>query len=248
MQGTVPKASSLVASAACFLLAGCAVISTTYDVTKDTVVGGASVVKGTYNFTKKTTKVAYRGITGTYDLAADTTKTVYKIGEFSFEVIRAPLDWPLLSDDIETIDGLPVKEAIRQGRVKNSPYTVNGERYYPMSVDAAQSYSEIGIASWYGYETRRKKGGHMTANGEAFNPKALTAAHKLLPLPTNARVTNLENNRSIIVRVNDRGPFNCKENPRSGDRVIDLSMGAAKKLGFYDQGTARVRVEAIPAG
>ena len=233
---------------AVFLFAGCAAITTTYDVTKGTVVGGATVVKGTYNFTKGTTKAAYRGITGTYDLAADTTKTVYKIGEFTFEVVRAPLDWPLLSDDIDTIDGLPVKEAIRQGRVKNSPYTVNGESYRPMSVAAAQSYSETGVASWYGYETRRKRGGHMTANGEAFNPRALTAAHKLLPLPTNVRVTNLENNRSIIVRVNDRGPFNCKQNPRSGDRIIDLSMAAAKKLGFHDEGTARVRVEAIPVG
>ncbi len=81
----------------------------------------------------------------------------------------------------------------------------------------------------------------MTANGEAFNPRGLTAAHKLLPLPTNVRVTNLENGRSIIVRVNDRGPF-------SGDRIIDLSMGAAKRLGFYEKGTARVRVETIPAG
>ena len=227
-------------------LAGCAVITTTYDVTKGTVVGGAAVVKGTYDFTAGTTKAAYRGITGTYDLAADTTRTVYEIGEFSFDVVRAPLDWPLLSDDIDTIDGLPVKEAIRQGRVKNSPYTVRGKSYYPMSVEAAQSYSETGVASWYGHETRRKRGGHMTANGEAFNPKGLTAAHKLLPLPTNVRVMNIENNRSIIVRVNDRGPFNSKQNPHSGDRIIDLSMGAAKKLGFYEKGTARVRVDTIP--
>jgi rare lipoprotein A len=206
------------------------VITTTYGVTKVAVGGGAAVVKGTYHLT------------------AGTTKVVYKIGEFSFEVVRAPLDWPLLGGDIDTIDGLPVKEAIRQGRVKNSPYTVNGKSYYPMSVAAAQSYSETGVASWYGRETRRKKGGHMTANGEAFNPKALTAAHKLLPLPTNVRVTNLENNRSIIVRVNDRGPFNSKGNPRSGDRIIDLSMAAAKRLGFHDKGTARVRVETIPVG
>ena len=230
----VRLAANISAAAVCllavFLLAGCAAITTTCDVTKGTIVGGASVVKGTYDF------------------AADTTRTVYKVGEFSFDVVRAPLDWPLLRDDIDTIDGLSVKEAIRQGRVKNSPYTVSGKSYYPMSVEAAQSYSETGVASWYGHETRRKKGGHMTANGEAFDPRALTAAHKLLPLPTNVRVTNLENNRSIIVRVNDRGPFNCKQNPRSGDRIIDLSMGAAKKLGFHDKGTARVRVDAIPAG
>ncbi|RJP71250.1 MAG: septal ring lytic transglycosylase RlpA family protein [Candidatus Abyssobacteria bacterium SURF_17] len=114
-----------------------------------------------------------------------------------------------------------------------------------MSVAEAQSYSEVGTASWYGYETRRKKGGYMTANGEAFDPKGYTAAHKYLPLPTDVRVTNLENGRSTLVRVNDRGPFPCRENPRSGDRIIDVSMGAAKKLGFYGQGTARVKVETI---
>jgi rare lipoprotein A len=249
MQCLFPKIPAILFSAtACSILAGCAAISTTYDVAKGTVNGGVTIVKGTYDVTAGTTKAIYNGAQGTYNFAADTTKTVYEIGEFSFEVVRAPLDWPLLNSDIETIDGLPVKEAIRQGRVKNSPYTVRGKTYYPMSVEAAQSYAETGVASWYGYETRRKRGGHMTANGEAFSPKGLTAAHKLLPLPTNVRVTNLENNRSIIVRVNDRGPFPCKENPRSGDRIIDLSLGAAKKLGFYEEGTARVRVEAIPAG
>jgi rare lipoprotein A len=143
------------------------------------------------------------------------------------------------------MDGLPVKEAIRSGRVKSSPYTVRGKTYYPMSVEEAQDYSEVGTASWYGYETRRKRGGHMTANGEAFNPKGLTAAHKHLPLPTDVQVTNLENRRSIIVRVNDRGPFPCRQNPRSGERIIDLSMGAAKRLGFYEKGTAKVRVDVV---
>ncbi len=114
-----------------------------------------------------------------------------------------------------------------------------------MSVEQASKYREVGIASWYGYETRRKKGGHMTANGEVFNPEALTAAHKYLPLPTYVKVTNLSNNRSIIVRVNDRGPFPSDKNPRSGMRIIDLSMGAAKRLGFYRAGTARVKVEVI---
>jgi rare lipoprotein A len=161
-------------------------------------------------------------------------------------VVTAPLDWPLLNKDIETIDGLPVKEAIRQGRVKNSPYTVKGRTYYPMSVEEAQTYREEGIASWYGYETRLKRGGHMTANGEAFRPRAFTAAHKYLPLPTNVRVTNLRNGRAIVVRVNDRGPFPSPTNPRSGERIIDVTVGAAKYLGFYKQGTTRVRVETIP--
>ena len=78
----------------------------------------------------------------------------------------------------------------------------------------------------------------MTANGEAFDPKGISAAHKYLPLPTFARVTNLDNKKSITVRVNDRGPF-------VSGRIIDLSAGAAKKLGFYKQGTARVLVETL---
>jgi rare lipoprotein A len=114
-----------------------------------------------------------------------------------------------------------------------------------MSVSEATKFKEVGIASWYGYETRRKKGGHMTANGEKFNPHALTAAHKYLPLPINVKVTNLSNNRTIVVRVNDRGPFPSKHNPDSGKRIIDLSLGAAKKLGFYERGTTRVRLEVI---
>jgi rare lipoprotein A len=85
----------------------------------------------------------------------------------------------------------------------------------------------------------------MTANGEAFNPNGLTAAHKYLPLPTHVMVTNLENHHSIIVRVNDRGPFPSEQNPKSGDRIIDLSAGAAKRLGFYEKGIAKVKVEVI---
>ena len=209
------------------VLEGCAVVTIPYKIIRGTLKGSIWVVKGTYEFT------------------AGTTKLLYKIGEFTFEVVRAPVDWPVLNKDIETIDGLPVKEAIRLGRVKNSPYTVNGKTYYPMSVEEAENYGETGMASWYGYETLQQNGGYMTANGEAFNPNGLTAAHKYLPLPTHVKVTNLENHRSIIVRVNDRGPFSSEHNPRSGDRVIDLSAGAAKRLGFYGKGTTKVKVEVI---
>lgn len=202
-------------------------------------LSACSLIKGTYRATKGAAEGTFWAAKGAYTLTAGTTKLVYKIGKFTFVVVRAPLEWPLMNDDIESIDDLPPKEAIRQGRVKNSPYTVKGKKYYPMTVEEAQDYQEEGIASWYGYETLRQEGGHMTANGEAFNPKGLTAAHKHLPLPTNVRVTNLENGRSIIVRVNDRGPF-------AGRRIIDLSQGAARRLGFYSQGTARVRVETIP--
>lgn len=201
---------------------GCVLIRAPYEVAKGTVKGGVWVVKTTYVVT------------------AGTTKVLYRIGEFTYEVVKAPVEWALTHEDIESIDGLPPREAIREGRVKASPYVVNGKRYVPMSVEAAASYREEGIASWYGYES-----GRMTANGEAFNPNGLSAAHKYLPIPMFAQVTNLENGRSIIVRVNDRGPFPSDQNPRSGDRIIDLSQGAAKRLGFYAKGTARVRVEAI---
>lgn len=206
---------------------------------------GCSIIEGTAKLITGTVKGTVWVVKGAYELTAGTTKLVYHIGKFTFEVVRAPLDWPLINEDIETIDGLPVKEAIRQGRVKNAPYTVKGRRYVPMTIAKAQTYQESGIASWYGAETRRQKGGHMTANGEAFNPRGLSAAHKYLPLPTNVMVTNLKNGRSIIVRVNDRGPFPSRNNPRSGQRIIDLSWGAAKKLGFDKKGLARVRVETI---
>ena len=209
------------------LTPSCTVVEAIGDIIGGTVKGTVWVLKGTYELTKGTTKL------------------VYHIGKFTFEVVKAPLEWPMTKDDIETIDGLPVKEAIRQGRVKNAPYTVKGRRYYPMTVAKAQRYEETGVASWYGEETRRQSGGHMTANGEAFNPRGLSAAHKHLPLPTNVEVTNLENGRSIIVRVNDRGPFPSVNNPKSGKRIIDVSWGAAKKLGFVGKGLARVRVRTI---
>ena len=216
----------IVGSLVLFLCAGCLVLST------------CSVVKGTYKVGKGTVTTTYSVTKGTTKATIGLGKVVYKLGGFTFNVVMAPLSWPLTREEIESIDDLPPKEAIKKGRVKNSPYVVHGKRYEPMSVKEARNYHEEGTASWYGYETRRKKGGHMTANGEAFNPNGLTAAHKYLPLPTHVRVTNLENRRSIIVRVNDRGPF-------VRGRIIDLSAGAARKLGFYKKGTVRVRVETI---
>jgi len=113
-----------------------------------------------------------------------------------------------------------------------SPYRVNGEVYTVLPTSAG--YRERGIASWYG----RKFHGRKTANGEIFDAYAASAAHRSLPIPGYLRVTNLENYRSIVVRVNDRGPFHS-------DRIIDLSYGAAIKLGFADQGTAPVELAAI---
>ena len=201
-------------------------------------VAGCAVVEGTYDVVSATVK-------GAYYVTSGTVNAVYTVGKFSFEVVKAPIEWSLMNEDIETIDGLPVKEAIRLGRVKNSPYTVKGKKYYPMTVAKAKRYKQTGIASWYGNETLYQKDGHMTANGEAFNPNALSAAHKHLPLPTNVKVTNLKNGRSVIVRVNDRGPFPSDHNPASGRRIIDVSYAAAKQLGFQAKGTARVKVETI---
>lgn len=114
-----------------------------------------------------------------------------------------------------------------------------------MTVASAQTYEETGLASCHGEETGRLPGGSMTANGELFNSDGLAAAHKYLPLPTHVQVTNLENGRSIIVRINDRGPFPSQHNPDSGKRIIEVSRGAAEQLGFVEQGTTRVYVETI---
>ncbi len=113
-----------------------------------------------------------------------------------------------------------------------SPYTVNGVTYQVISDHA--DYRARGIASWYG----TKFHGHETSNGERYDLYQATAAHKTLPIPCYARVTNLDNGRSVVVRVNDRGPFHS-------DRLIDLSYAAAVKLGYMEVGTARVEVEAI---
>jgi rare lipoprotein A len=200
----------------------CSIITAPYHVAKGAVQGGVWVVKTTYEVT------------------AGTTKIIYRIGEYTYEVVKAPVEWALTHEEIESIDGLPVKEAIRRGRVKTAPYVVKGRRYIPMSPEKANNYRQEGIASWYGYES-----GKMTANGEVFNPNGLSAAHKYLPIPMFVKVTNLENKKSIIVRVNDRGPFPSEQNSKSGERIIDLSMGAAKKLEFYGKGLALVKVEAI---
>jgi peptidoglycan lytic transglycosylase len=111
------------------------------------------------------------------------------------------------------------------------PYTVNGVTYYPR-VD--YDYDHVGLASWYGQQFQ----GRYTANGEVFDLNAVTAAHKTLPLPSIVEVVNLQNNRALHIRVNDRGPF-------VEGRVIDLSRRAAQLLGFERSGTAPVRVRVL---
>lgn len=125
----------------------------------------------------------------------------------------------------------PVAEVPKSKR-GNSSYVVFGKRYEVLP--SAAGYRRDGKASWYG----AKFHGRTTSSGEVYDMYQLTAAHRSLPIPTFARVTNLENGRQTIVRVNDRGPFHA-------DRIIDLSYAAAVKLGFHEKGVANVRVESV---
>ncbi len=133
---------------------------------------------------------------------------------------------------------LSPEEAYRLGKLKNKPYVIDGKLYVPMDYRETAGYQETGTASWYGQETLDQHNNQPTAYGETFYPDRPSAAHKYLPLPAIVRVTNLETNASVIVRVNDRGPF-------VGNRVIDLSAEAAKQLGFYGKGTAKVKLEVV---
>lgn len=130
-------------------------------------------------------------------------------------------------------DAIP-KEEVRTIAGNKSPYTVLGKTYRVRP--DSDNYKVRGVASWYG----RKFHGRKTSNGDTYDMYGMTAAHKTLPIPTYVRVTNLNNKKSVIVRVNDRGPFH-------NDRVIDLSYAAAKKLDFHTIGTAPVEVVAIDA-
>ncbi|MEL5848368.1 MAG: septal ring lytic transglycosylase RlpA family protein [Candidatus Igneacidithiobacillus chanchocoensis] len=117
----------------------------------------------------------------------------------------------------------------------NQPYEINGQWYHPLR--SAQGYDREGTASWYDIASSS----HVTAMGTAFHDNRLTAASRVLPLPTCVRVTNLQNGRSILVLVNDRGPF-------VAGRIMDLSMGSARALGIVNQGTAQVRIQTVEGG
>ena len=136
-----------------------------------------------------------------------------------------PIEYKTLTQEVEAIkeDGGVYK--------LGTTYTALGQKYTPKE---DYNYKETGIASWYGADFHNKR----TANGEIYNMHAVTAAHRTLPLPSIVRVTNLENGRSIIARVNDRGPY-------VKNRIIDLSQKGAELLGYKMQGTARVKVEIL---
>lgn len=128
-------------------------------------------------------------------------------------------------------DAVPERVVVTNAGNK-SPYTVLGKTYH-INFET-QGFTERGYASWYG----KKFHGNKTSNGEVYDMYAMTAAHKTLAIPTYVRVTSLENQRSVVVRVNDRGPFH-------DGRIIDLSYAAAKKLGYHQKGTAQVKIEVL---
>ncbi|WP_430623903.1 septal ring lytic transglycosylase RlpA family protein [Marinimicrobium locisalis] len=137
--------------------------------------------------------------------------------------------------DLSHVPDAEPREEPRTIAGNKNPYTVLGKTYHLM--DDETGYKERGIASWYG----QKFHGRNTSNGEVYDMYAMTAAHKTLPIPSYVRVTNLDNGRQVVVRVNDRGPFHA-------GRIIDLSYAAAQKLGFAARGTAQVEVEIIVPG
>jgi len=128
-------------------------------------------------------------------------------------------------------DAVPREDPITRAGNKN-PYTVLGKTYHLLPT--SKGYQAEGVASWYGTKFQ----GRPTANGEPYSLYGMTAAHRTLPIPAYVKVTNLANARTAIVRVNDRGPFHA-------ERIIDLTYAAAVKLGFAEQGTAKVLIEAI---
>lgn len=149
--------------------------------------------------------------------------------ERSYETLDGPPSMPF---DVDSIPE-PVPRAEPLSRYGNhTPYVVMGKRYYVLPRHS--DYRERGIASWYG----TKFHGRLTSTREPYDMYRFTAAHKTLPLPSYARVTNLDNGKSVVVRINDRGPF-------VDNRIIDLSYAAAVKIGMHMKGTARVEVHVL---
>jgi len=160
-----------------------------------------------------------------------------KRGDYVAGGLFRPGEADSVPDEIPDVDAIPEPEVRDEPRSRsgNRDYAVLGKRYRVM--DSADGYVEEGNASYYG----KKFHGRRTSSGEVYDMYAFSAAHKTLPLPSYARVTNLDNGRSVVVRINDRGPFHS-------NRIIDLSYAAAVKLGYRNRGTARVEVRALAPG
>jgi rare lipoprotein A len=157
-----------------------------------------------------------------------------KRGDYVAGGLYAPHVKDSVPEELPDVDAIPEPEVKHEppSRYGNRSYSVLGKRYSVR--DSAHGYVEEGRASYYG----KKFHGRLTSSQEVYDMYAFSAAHKSLPLPSYVRVTNLDNGKSVVVRVNDRGPFHA-------GRVIDLSYAAAAKLGFVKQGTARVEVRAL---
>lgn len=165
-------------------------------------------------------------------------KTLWKTLLLTTLLAGCVAPWPQQPAPTQASSGVDVPETERPNpdkyprRGNKTPYQVFGKTYTVMPTSLG--YREIGVASWYG----KKFHGRLTSSGEVYDMHQISAAHKALPLPSVVRVTNLDNGKWVDVRVNDRGPFH-------GNRIIDLSYATAVKLGFANQGTATVVVEAI---
>lgn len=146
--------------------------------------------------------------------------------------LQMDADAELVASQDDPTPSLPQTNVCKRA---NNAYVVNGRRYVPLG--AVEAYDESGLASWFGDEVS----GRQTVCGESVNKDAMTAMHTILPLPSKVRVTNLESGISVILRVNDRGPF-------SSNRIISVSEEAARRLGFVAQKTAQVRVERLNFG
>lgn len=138
----------------------------------------------------------------------------------------------LLMASLAACGGKGTGEMRTSGKGVGQPYTVRGKTYYPLL--SAEGFEQVGMASWYGPGFHGKR----TSSGEVFNQNALTAAHTLLPFGSEIEVTNLRNGKSVVVRINDRGPF-------AESRVIDLSRGAAARIDMIGTGTAKVRLRHV---
>lgn len=151
-------------------------------------------------------------------------------GRYSLKNDKMPLNPP----NVEHVPNASPKYE-PYSRRGNKPYTVYGESYNVLNT--GQGFSETGHASWYG----EKFHGYETSNGEPYDMYSMSGAHKTLPLPSYAKITNLDNNKQVIIRINDRGPFHS-------ERILDVSYAAAYKLGMLGKGTARIKLDVIYVG
>lgn len=180
-------------------------------------------------------KLLILALTSQFMVGCAAVSLVSTVAEVGYDVVSAPFKvaaWMIPDGDATEAPGpLGTDNNPKIGR----PYQIAG-RWYTPQVDP--DYTEVGFASWYGPQFHGKD----TANGEVFDMNQLTAAHRTLPLPSYVRVTNLSNGRSVVLRVNDRGPF-------ANERILDVSRRGAQILGFEQKGVQRVRVEVVdPSG